>query len=113
MKKLFLILVLIVATLAWAAKPNTSESVKTKTFQQVEKYCPDCKTKLVERYVKVGKKECQGCKGKGWYGTANKTKEQCRRDGFLCDPCNYCHGKRYEPIMGWRWVCPDCNKRYK
>lgn len=47
MKKLFLILVLIVATLAWAAKPNTSESVKTKTFQQVEKYCPDCKTKLV------------------------------------------------------------------
>lgn len=74
MKKLFLILVLIVATLAWAAKPNTSESVKTKTFQQVEKYCPDCKTKLVERYVKVGKKECQRCKGKGWYGTANKTK---------------------------------------
>lgn len=58
MKKLFLILVLIVATLAWAAKPNTSESVKTKTVQQVEKYCPDCKTKLVERYVKVGKKEC-------------------------------------------------------
>lgn len=113
MKKIFLILVLIVATLAWAAKPNASKTAKTKTFQQVEKYCPNCNVKLVERYVQVGKKECRACKGKGWYGTPGKTKEQSRRDGTLCDPCNYCDGKGYDPVKAYRWVCPNCNQRYK
>lgn len=113
MKKIIFILALVVATVAWAANSNTSKSVKTKTFKQEEKYCPYCQNqKLVERYVQIDKKKCQACKGKGWYGTPGKTKEQSRKDGTLCDPCNYCNGKKYDPIMGYRWVCPRCNKQF-
>lgn len=108
MKKLFLVIVVAMVTIVWAF---AKDEPKKEAASQQGYYCPRCNVELREAYVQIGTKRCTACKGKGWYGYG-RTREEMRRNGSLCDPCNYCGGKGVEPIKGFRWVCPQCQARY-
>lgn len=89
-----------------------NEKQKTETTSIQEYYCPHCNVQLQQAYVKVGERRCGQCKGKGWYGYGH-TKEECRKNKTLCDPCNYCEGKGIQDIKDYRWVCSKCQGIFK
>ncbi|MCM1079859.1 MAG: hypothetical protein NC344_09140 [Bacteroidales bacterium] len=109
MKKLFCIIMIAVTAMAWT---SAKESRTAETTSPQGYYCPNCDVQLHQALVKVGEKRCRQCNGKGWYGYG-RTKDACRRNGTLCDPCNYCGGRGVQPIKDYRWVCPRCQVRYR
>lgn len=115
MKKCFIVMALAATIAAWAGtgKSESNNNLGTESVVlQTERKCLQCPNqKLEERLVTVGWKKCDKCNGNGWYGYG-KTKEECRKNRSLCDPCNYCQGKGKQPIKDWRWVCPRCKAVY-
>lgn len=109
MKKLqiFISISLITLICVIAKADKTLMNVSTKGYT-----CPYCKVELIHKYVEVGRKECNACHGKGWYGT-HKTKRESYEKGYLCDPCNYCNGKGTQPIKDYRWICPRCKTKFR
>lgn len=108
MKKVFCFTLVVLLAAAWSfAKDEQKATLST----QQGHYCPHCDVQLRQMLVKVGERTCRACKGKGWYGYG-RTKEECRRNRTLSDPCNYCGGRGVEDIRGYRWVCPRCQGRF-
>lgn len=85
---------------------------ETNVPMQQACYCPHCDVQLRQMLVKVGERTCRACKGKGWYGTG-RTREEMRRNGTLSDPCNYCGGRGVVDVKDYRWVCPNCQGRFR
>ena len=116
MKKIMFLFALAASVAVWAGNgrsgTSTNSSAKTKTAQEEHK-CLQCPNqKLEERYITVGWKKCKECMGKGWFGEKGKSKEECRKNKTLADPCPYCNGKGKKAIKDWRWVCPRCKAVY-
>ncbi|MEJ8768215.1 hypothetical protein [Prevotella sp. HCN-7019] len=108
MKKLLCVIsISLVAFVYIFAKSITDIDISRTSY-----ICPYCKVKLVHKYIEVGRDKCGQCDGRGWYGT-HDTKQESREKGIICDPCNYCKGKRTIPIMGYRWVCPKCKTKFR
>ncbi|MDE6150674.1 MAG: hypothetical protein K2G12_01600 [Prevotella sp.] len=101
---------IIIALLATAWSFAKEEQKVTNPAQQGY-YCTRCDVQLRQMLVKVGERTCRACKGKGWYGYG-RTKEECRKNGTLSDPCNYCGGRGVAEIKEYRWVCPRCQGRF-
>ena len=102
MKKVFCFTLVVLLAAAWSFAKD--EQKATHSTQQGY-YCPHCDVQLRQKLVKVGERTCRACKGKGWYGYG-RTKEECRRNRTLSDPCNYCGGRGVEDIKGYRWGLP-------
>lgn len=105
------------ATVAvWAGNersvPSTTRSTVTSSSQEEHKCLQCINQRLEQRYITVGWKKCEQCNGKGWFGEKGKSKEECRRNKTLADPCPYCKGKGKQEIKDWRWVCPRCKAVY-
>ncbi|MGN1214174.1 MAG: hypothetical protein ACI4TR_04690 [Bacteroidaceae bacterium] len=108
MKKLLCLAVVAIMAAAWSFATD-----KRETPQPTQEYqCPYCKVQLRHTLVVVNTRTCNACKGKGWYGYG-RTKEACRRNGTLCDPCNYCDGRGRQEVKDYRWVCPRCQRRFR
>ncbi len=109
MKKLFCIMFIAIFTMALSFAEDKQE---TNVPMQQACYCPHCDVQLRQMLVKVGERTCRACKGKGWYGTG-RTREEMRRNGTLSDPCNYCGGRGVVDVKDYRWVCPNCQGRFR
>ena len=80
-----------------------SQSNNSRQKESSDYICPYCKEKLKYAYVIIGEKDCIACHGKGRYGY---------KDLVVSDPCNYCHGTGKNYDRGFRWVCPECQRRF-
>lgn len=100
-KTLFFIVFAVFAVVLAFAKEGQRIEIKG----QSEYYCPHCNVKLRQAYVKVGERTCRACNGRGWYGS--------KKYGTYTNPCNYCGGRGVVDVKAFRWVCPNCQGRFR